>query len=186
MSDFHKVLKTGCSIEVRRQQTVGAMWNLLGILTPMAMRLLWLRQVAQTAPDTPATEVVSQEIIYVVTKLDKRSRVTLTASDLWRTVASFGGYLNRKCDDPPGWQTECSGWLYVQTVLEARSSCDALSSSINCVNLSESQLGWNHGSCSSAIGVLGLHNPHLFHFSNYLMRFAWGSHSFSIALPNRL
>ena len=63
LEDFHKVLKTGCGIEVRRQQTVGAMWNLLGILTPMAMRLLWLRQTAQQAPDTPATEVVSQEVI---------------------------------------------------------------------------------------------------------------------------
>jgi len=60
LEDFHKVLKTGCGIEVRRQQTVDAMWNLLGILTPMAMRLLWLRQTAQQAPDTPATEVVSK------------------------------------------------------------------------------------------------------------------------------
>jgi hypothetical protein len=29
LEDFHKVLKTGCKIEVRRQQTVGAMCNLL-------------------------------------------------------------------------------------------------------------------------------------------------------------
>ena len=118
LEDFHKVLKTGCGIEVRRQQTIGAMWNLLGILTPMAMRLLWLRQTAQQAPDTPATEVVSQEVIYVVTKLDNRPGVTLTAHDLWRTLASFAGYLNRKCDGPPGWQTECSGWVYIQTVLQ--------------------------------------------------------------------
>ncbi len=59
MEDFHKVRKSGCGIEVRRQQTVGALWNLLAILTPMAMRLLWLRQTAQQAPQTPATEVVS-------------------------------------------------------------------------------------------------------------------------------
>jgi len=118
LEDFHKVLKTGCGIEVRRKQTVRGMWNLLGILTPMAMRLLWLRQTAQTAPDTPATAVVSQEVIAVVTQLDHRPGVTLTANDLWRTIASFGGYLNRKSDGPPGWQTECSGWLYVQTVLQ--------------------------------------------------------------------
>jgi hypothetical protein len=118
LEDFHKVLKTGCRIEVRRQQTVGAMWNLLGILTPMAMRLLWLRQTAQQAPDTPATEVVSQEVLYVVTTLDNRPEVTLTANDLWRTIASFGGYLNRKSDGPPGWQTLWKGWLYLQTVLQ--------------------------------------------------------------------
>ena len=93
IEDFHKVLKTGCRIEVRRQQTVGAMWNLLAILTPMAMRLLWLRQTAQQAPDTPACEVVSQDVIDVVIGLDNRPGVTLSANDLWRTIASFGGYL---------------------------------------------------------------------------------------------
>ena len=62
--------------------------------------------------------MVSQEVIAVVTQLDHRPGVTLTANDLWRTIASFGGYLNRKSDGPPGWQTECSGWLYVQTVLQ--------------------------------------------------------------------
>jgi hypothetical protein len=118
LEDFHKVLKTGCGIEVRRQQTVDAMWNLLAILTPMAMRLLWLRQTAQQVPDTPATEVVSQEVIDVVTKLNNRPGVKLTANDFWRTIASFGGYLNRKSDGPPGWQTLWKGWLYVQTVLQ--------------------------------------------------------------------
>jgi len=94
------------------------MWNLLGILTPMAMRLLWLRQTAQQAPDTPASLVVSPEVIDVVTKLDGRPGARLTASDFWRTIASFGGYLNRKSDGPPGWQTLWKGWLYVQTVLQ--------------------------------------------------------------------
>ena len=84
----------------------------------MALRLLWLRQTAQTAPDTPATLVVSQEVIYVVTQMDKRPGATLTANDLWRTIASFGGYLNRKSDGPPGWLTLWKGWLYVQTVLQ--------------------------------------------------------------------
>jgi len=68
----------------------------LGHLDPMAMRLLWLRQTAQQAPDTPATEVVSPEVIYVVTRLDNRPGATLTANDLWRTIARFGGYFNRK------------------------------------------------------------------------------------------
>ena len=118
LEDFHKVLKTGCRMEDRLLQTVQALWNLLGILTPMAMRLLWLRQTAQLAPDTPATEVVSQEIVQVVTLLDKRPGVTLTANELWRTIARFGGYLNRKSDGPPGWQTLWQGWMYVQTVLQ--------------------------------------------------------------------
>jgi hypothetical protein len=99
--DFHKVLKTGCLLEDRCLQTVEAMCNLLGILTPTALRLLWLREVAQTAPETPATEVISHEVIQIVLHLDKRPKATLTARDLWRTIARFGGYLDRKSDPPP-------------------------------------------------------------------------------------
>src|SRR6266480_578135 len=116
--DFHKVLKTGCLLEERCLQTVEAMCNLLAILTPTAMRLLWLRQTAQTAPDTPASEVISQEVIQVVLHLDKRPKATLTAKDLWHTIAPFGGYLDRKSDPPPGWQTLWKGWISIQTVLE--------------------------------------------------------------------
>jgi Transposase DNA-binding/Transposase Tn5 dimerisation domain/Transposase DDE domain len=117
VEDFHKVLKTGCLLEDRCLQTVEAMCNLLAILTPTAMRLLWLRQTAQTAPDTPATEVISKDVIQVVLYLDKRPKATLTAKDLWHTIARFGGYLDRNSDPPPGWQTLWMGWIYVQTVL---------------------------------------------------------------------
>jgi Transposase DNA-binding/Transposase Tn5 dimerisation domain len=118
IEDFHKVLKTGCLLEDRCLQTVEAMCNLLAILTPTAMRLLWLRQTAQTAPDTLATEVISKDVIQVVLHLDKRPKATLTAKDLWHTIARFGGYLDRKSDPPPGWQTLWKGWIYVQTILQ--------------------------------------------------------------------
>lgn len=118
IEDFHKVLKTGCLLEDRCLQTVEAMCNLLGILTPTAMRLLWLRETAQTAPDTPATEVISKEVIQVVLHLDKRPNALLTAKDLWHTIARFGGYLDRKSDPPPGWQTLWKGWIRVQMILE--------------------------------------------------------------------
>jgi hypothetical protein len=118
VEDFHKVLKTGCLLEDRCLQTVEAMCNLLAILTPTAMRLLWLRQTAQTAPDTPASQVISQEVIQVVLHLDKRPKAMLTAKDLWHTIARFGGYLDRKSDPPPGWQTLWKGWIRVMTVLE--------------------------------------------------------------------
>ncbi len=118
LEEFHKVLKTGCVMEDRLVQSVESQWKLLGILTPVAMRLLWLRQTAQLAPETPATEIVSHQIVQLVCLLAKRPKVTLTARELWRTIAGFGGYLGRKSDGPPGWQTLWKGWRYVLTVLE--------------------------------------------------------------------
>jgi Transposase Tn5 dimerisation domain len=54
----------------------------------------------------------------IVTLLDKRPGFALTAKQLWHTIARFGGYLDRKSDPPPGWQTLWQGWIYIQTVLE--------------------------------------------------------------------
>jgi hypothetical protein len=118
LEEFHKVLKTGCAMEDRQVQSVESQWKLLGILTPVAIRLLWLRQTAQLAPEIPATEIVSREIVQLVCLLAKRPKAALTAHELWRTIASFGGYLGRKSDGPPGWQTLWKGWRYVQTVLQ--------------------------------------------------------------------
>ena len=66
----------------------------------------------------PASQVISQEVIQVVLHLDKRPKAMLTAKDLWHTIARFGGYLDRKSDPPPGWQTLWKGWIRVMTVLE--------------------------------------------------------------------
>lgn len=116
--DFHHALKTGCQIEQRQMRSVEALFRLLAILTPMALRLLGLREIAQTAPQTEATEVLYAEVVQVVAHLAKRPTAHMSARDLWRTIASFGGYFNRKGDGPPGWKTLWRGWVYVQTVLQ--------------------------------------------------------------------
>jgi hypothetical protein len=118
LEDFHHVLKTGCQVENRQLRSVAAQWRLLAILTPSALRLLALREVAHNAPETPATLVISQDVVRVVARLAKRPEQGMSANLLWRIIASFGGYLNRKGDGPPGWKTLWQGWIYIQAVLE--------------------------------------------------------------------
>jgi Transposase Tn5 dimerisation domain len=118
LEDFHKALKTGCRMEKHFLQSVQAQWKLLAVLTPIALRLLQIRRVAQQAAETPATEVVSQEVVQVVTLLQKRPRQIATAKQLWHAIARLGGYLDRTCDGPPGWQTLWKGWMRVMDVLE--------------------------------------------------------------------
>lgn len=117
IEEFHKVLKSGCRLEDRRMHTVSALENLLAILTPIGMRLLRLRDLARLSPDLPATQVVSQEVVNVVALLDARPQVEWTVRDLCCAIARFGGFLVRKCDGLPGWQTLWHGWVFVQTVL---------------------------------------------------------------------
>jgi hypothetical protein len=118
LEDFHKALKTGCRMEHHNLQSVEALWRLLAILTPIALRLLLIRQAAQQDTETPATDVVSQEIVRVVIHLDKRHRDIVTAKQLWHAIARLGGYLDRKSDGPPGWQTLWKGWMRVMSVLD--------------------------------------------------------------------
>jgi hypothetical protein len=109
---------TGCHIEKHFLQTVEAQWRLLAILTPIALRLLQIRTLAQQASETPATDAVSQDVVQVVTLLQKRPCEIVTAKQLWHALARLGGYLDRKCDGPPGWQTLWKGWMRVMDVLE--------------------------------------------------------------------
>jgi hypothetical protein len=118
LEDFHKALKTGCHMEKHFLQSVEAQWRLLAILTPMALRLLTIRTLAQQATEIPATDAVSQEIVQVVTLLQKRPCEIVTAKELWHAIARLGGYLDRKGDGPPGWQTLWKGWMRVMDVLE--------------------------------------------------------------------
>ncbi len=128
LEDFHKALKTGCRMEHHHLQSVEAQWRLLAILTPIALRLLRIRQAAQQASETPAIKVVSQEAVRVVILLDQRHRDIVTAKQLWHAIARLGGYLDRKCDGPPGWQTLWKGWIRVMNVLEGVHLADYFSS----------------------------------------------------------
>jgi hypothetical protein len=117
IEEFHKVLKSGCRLEDRRMHTVSALENLLAILTPIGMRLLWLRDLARLTPDLPATQIVSEEVLHLVALLDQRPQTNWTVRQLCCAIARFGGFLGRKCDGLPGWQTLWQGWVFVQTVL---------------------------------------------------------------------
>lgn len=118
IEDFHQGLKTGCQIEQRHLDSYEDLTRLVGLLAPLALRLLQIRACARHAPDAPATTVLPVEIVQVVALLDQRPTASLSADELWRTIARLGGYLGRKSDGPPGWKTLWRGWSRVQQVLE--------------------------------------------------------------------
>ncbi len=118
VEDYHQGLKTGCQIEQRHLQTYEGLRTLLGILSPVAVRLVQLRAAARQAPERPVREVVPSEVVQVVAHLGQLPAETMTTQQCWHTIARYGGYLGRKGDGPPGWKTLWRGWLYVQTLLE--------------------------------------------------------------------
>jgi hypothetical protein len=116
--EYHQCLKTGCRIEHRQVQTADRLMRLLGLLSPLAVRLLQLRDLARTEPDRPAYAVIDPQALAVLALHTDLLAATLTAKTFWIEVARMGGYLNRRSDGPPGWKTLWKGWLHLQTLLE--------------------------------------------------------------------
>lgn len=118
VEDYHQCLKSGCRIEQRQLQDAAGLIRCLGILAPIAMRLLQLREIARWTPERLATKALPRELVQVVARLAELPVERLTVGRFWREVARWGGYLGRRRDGPPGWQTLWQGWLYIQAVLE--------------------------------------------------------------------
>ena len=118
VEDSHQCLKSGCRIEERQLQTVDGLIRLLGLLSPLAVRLLQVRACAREDPERPAYEVIEPLMLAVVAERTGGSPLTMTVGTFWIEVARMGGYLARSHDGPPGWRTIWKGWLSLQTFLE--------------------------------------------------------------------
>lgn len=116
IEEYHKCLKTGCRIEDAQLKTGKRLLALLGILGIVATQLLKLRDLSRQQPDRPAKEVIEKEIIEIVkSKYNLDGEISLR--ELWRRIAMLGGFLGRKSDGNPGWQTIWKGWLRIQDML---------------------------------------------------------------------
>ncbi len=118
VEDYHQCLKSGCRIEERQLQTVDGLIRLLGLLSPLAVRLLQIRGDARSQPERPAQEVIEPLMLAVVAQRSGQSPATMPIGDFWIEVARLGGYLARSHDGPPGWRTIWKGWLSLQTFLD--------------------------------------------------------------------
>ncbi|HVB00493.1 MAG TPA: IS4 family transposase [Acidimicrobiales bacterium] len=118
VEDYHHCLKSGCRIEQRQLQTVDGLIRLLGLLSPLAVRLLQVRASAREDPERPAHEVIEPLMLAVLAQRCGQSPATMTLGTFWTDVARLGGYLARSSDGPPGWRTIWKGWLSLQTLLE--------------------------------------------------------------------
>ena len=103
IEDFFKALKTGCNLESRQLQSRHALLNLLALMLPIAVHLLWLRACARDTPDLPASEVLTP---LQLTVLRHRSPRPLpdnpTALQALWTLAGIGGHIAN--NGWPGWQ----------------------------------------------------------------------------------
>jgi hypothetical protein len=109
IEEYHKCLKTGCRVEERLYRSGERLAPVIGLLSVLAVRLLQLKMVARRDPEQPAAHVVPKEWLAAVPLLLKKRRPMKTVRDFFRGLAQLGGFLGRKGDGEPGWQTIWGG-----------------------------------------------------------------------------
>jgi hypothetical protein len=116
VEEFHKALKTGRKIERRQLKSGARLAPLVGLMSVQAVRLLQLRTVARAEPDRSTEELVPRRYVRLLEASRKQVPGSLgRVRDFFRALAQLGGFLGRKGDGEPGWQTIWRGWekLYV-------------------------------------------------------------------------
>ncbi len=111
IEEYHKCLKTGCKIESNQFENVEPVEVLLGILSIVATLLIQMKQLGRDESNTLAQEVTPDIALKIICKRYQLDKEKITVRDFWRAVAMLGGFLGRKSDKDPGWQTIWGGWL---------------------------------------------------------------------------
>lgn len=123
IEEYHKCLKTGCSIEKRHLQSAEGLMALVGILGIIATKLLELRSISREAQEIQAEEVIPEIFIRVLTRKLCLKENPMTIKGFWKHVARLGGFIGRKSDGDPGWQTLWNGWLRLLDMTWALEKC---------------------------------------------------------------
>ena len=117
VEEFHKAWKTGCQAEQRQLEAADRLVPLLAALAIVAVRLLALRDAARRDGNAPANTPAAA-IRLLAAKLQMPAESFATNRDFLRGVARLGGFLARKSDSDPGWQTIWKGWSVLMTLVE--------------------------------------------------------------------
>ncbi len=120
IEELHKAMKTGCQLEDRQYESAHCLEGVAGITSVLAVRLLALKQLARSAPQTPAADVVPKEWLRMLEILRKRPLPTVR--DFIRHLAGLGGFLMRKGDGEPGWITLWRGTQKLTIALQTQAA----------------------------------------------------------------
>lgn len=124
IEEWHTVEKAGCDLEASQLRDAHALSRLAAFVLVRAVRILQMRDLVrelsaqnEDAPPLPANQPAEHAALApIMWRVHVARKACCPVNELtprlfWPTIANKGGWLSRKSDRPPGWQTIWSGWL---------------------------------------------------------------------------
>jgi hypothetical protein len=111
IEEYHKALKSGAGVEDSQLEQAYRLETLIAVLSLVAVRLLNTKLLARACPDQALEPgQVGAEGLKVLEDRFGRPKEGWTQGAFWVAVARLGGFIGRKSDGMPGWQTIWRGW----------------------------------------------------------------------------
>lgn len=119
IEEYHKALKTGAGVEQSQLEQRHRLEPLIGILAVVAVRLLSAKMLARSRPESfEAAESFGPEMLKVLENKWGKPKGGWTNANVIIATARLGGFIGRKSDGMPGWQTIWRGWQRLRWMVE--------------------------------------------------------------------
>jgi len=119
IEQYHKALKSGAGIEESQLERGFRIENLLAVLGVVAVRLVNTQWLARNRPDEPVEpESFGVSALKILNAKYGAPEGGWTNRSVLIAVARLGGFLARRHDGMPGWQTIWRGWSKLMWMCE--------------------------------------------------------------------
>jgi hypothetical protein len=119
VEEYHKVLKTGCSVERHALRTADRLEPLIGLISIIGIRLFQLKLIGRSQPEAKAATHVPSSWLKCLKFVRPKLKITgMSVYTFFREIAKLGGFLGRRGDGEPGWQTVWRGYKRLHALLD--------------------------------------------------------------------
>ena len=119
IEEYHKALKSGVGVEESQLERGYRLQSLIAVLAVVAVRLLGAKLLARSRPESfEASASFGPEMLAILEKKLGKPKGGWTNRNVIIATARLGGFLARKHDGMPGWQTIWRGWQRLMWMCE--------------------------------------------------------------------
>ena len=116
IEEWHRVLKSGCKILDHQNHSGQALLRAIAIDAVIAWRIMLLTLLGREVPELPSEVLFNPIECEVLGLLDQKKKRSLGEAIM--IIAKLGGYLDRKCDRVPGFESMWRGYARFYDMVE--------------------------------------------------------------------